>query len=93
MATSGLNIRRLGDRRGRSPGVGLLAAIEGFALIVWHLLATPLIGRRRLRWGTVGSEASDPLPGDELVPEPKWSYTLGIAIKAAPDQVWPWDRE
>ena len=43
-----------------------------------------------MRWGTVGSEASDPLPGDELVPEPKWSYTLGVAIDASPEDVWPW---
>ena len=75
---------------GRSPGVGVLAAIEGAALVVWNLVATPFIGRRRLRWGTTGSEATDPLPGDELVPQPKWSYTLGIGIDAPADAVWPW---
>ena len=67
-----------------TPGVGVLAAFEGAALIVWHLVATPLVGRRRLRWGTVGSEASDALPGDELVPDPTWSYTLAVAIDASP---------
>ena len=82
--------RRLGHRRARSPGVGVLAALEGAALIVWNLVATPFIGRRRLRWGTVGTEATDSLPGDELVPEPKWSYTLGIAVDASPEDVWPW---
>ena len=81
---------RLGHRSGRSPGVGALAALEGIALIVWHLVATPFIGRRRLRWGTVGTEAGDPLPGDELVPEPKWTYTLGMGIDAPPKAVWPW---
>lgn len=74
----------------RSPGVGVLAALEGTALIVWHLAATPFIGRRRLRWGTVGTEATDSLPGDDLVPEPRWSYTLGIPIEAPPEAVWPW---
>jgi hypothetical protein len=59
-------------------------------LIAWNLVATPFIGRRRLRWGTVGTEATDPLPGDEFVPEPKWSYTLGIGIDALPEAVWPW---
>ncbi len=73
-----------------SPGVGALAALEGAALIVWNLIATPFIGRKRLRWGTVGTEAIDPLPGDEHVLEPKWSYTLGVDIDAAPEQVWPW---
>ena len=56
----------------------------------WNLVATPFIGRSRLRWGTVGTEATDPLQGDELVPQPKWSYTLGIAVDAPPEAVWPW---
>lgn len=81
---------RLGDRTSRSPGVGVLAALEGIALMVWHLLATPFIVHRRLRWGTVGTEASDSLPGDELVPEPKWSYTLGVSVDVPPENVWPW---
>ncbi len=83
-------IRRHGNRTARSPGVGVLAALEGAALIVWNLVATPFIGRRRWKWGTVGTEPTDSLPGDGLVPEPKWSYTLGIAVDAAPEDVWPW---
>ena len=82
--------RRLGQCTALSPGVGLRAALEGAALILWNLVATPFIGRRRLRWGTVGTEATDSLPGDEFVPEPKWSYTLAIAIAAPPEAVWPW---
>ncbi|NNF70274.1 MAG: hypothetical protein HKN01_10920 [Acidimicrobiia bacterium] len=74
----------------RSPGVGVLAALEGVALIVWHMLATPFIGKRRLRWGTVDDEPSAQLPGDELVPTPKWSYTLGVDIDAPPEAIWPW---
>jgi hypothetical protein len=81
---------RPGDRTTRSPGVGVLAALEGAVLIVWHLIVTPSIGRRRLRWGTVGTEASDPLPGDEFVPQSKWSYTLGVTVDAPPEAVWPW---
>jgi hypothetical protein len=57
---------------------------------MWHLIATPFVGRERLRWGTVGPEATDSLPGDGLVPEPKWSYTLGVAVDASPERVWPW---
>jgi hypothetical protein len=81
---------RLGHRTVRFRGVGVLAALEGATLIVWNLVATPLIWRKRLRWGTVGTEATDPLPGDEFVPEPKWSYTLGVAVDASPEAVWPW---
>lgn len=30
------------------------------------------------------------LPGDELVPYPKWTITHAITIKAPPEAVWPW---
>ncbi len=84
------NTRGLGDCTARSPGVGFLAALEGAILIVWNLVATPFIWQRRMRWGTVGTEASGPLPGDELVPQSKWSYTLGVTVDAPPKAVWPW---
>lgn len=74
----------------RSPGVGFRAALEGVGLIIWNLIATPFIGRKRLRWGTVDAEATDSLPGDDLIPNPKWTYTLGVPIAAPPEDVWPW---
>ncbi|MDJ0953709.1 MAG: hypothetical protein QNJ81_08515 [Acidimicrobiia bacterium] len=74
----------------RPPGTGVMAALEGAVLIVWHFIATPFIGRSRLRWGTIGSESTDSLPGDDLVPSPKWTYTLGMGIDAPPERVWPW---
>ena len=79
-----------GSSEARPPGVGVLAALEGVALIVWNLIATPFIRSRRMRWGTKGTEAADPLPGDEFVADPKWSHTLGIGIDAPPEAVWPW---
>jgi hypothetical protein len=72
------------------PGVGFLAALEGVGLVAWNLVATPFLGRKRLRWGTKETEATDPLPGDELVPNPKWSYTLGLDVAAPPEAIWPW---
>lgn len=72
------------------PGTGFLATLEGAGLIAWNLVATPFIGHKRLRWGTQETEAMDPLPGDELVPDPKWTYTLGVDIGVAPQAVWPW---
>lgn len=73
-----------------TPGAGMLATLEGSGLVVWHLLATPFLGSRRLRWGTRGTEPADPIPGDEFVPEPKWTYTLGVDVAAPPAAVWPW---
>ena len=72
------------------PGVGVLAALEGAGLVAWNFVATPFVGSKRLRWGTHKTEATDPLPGDELVADPKWSYTLGIDIAAPPGAIWPW---
>lgn len=88
--TQDITIRPSRAQTTRSPGIGIVSAIQGAALILWHLLATPFIGRARLRWGTVGTEANDPLPGDGLVPDPKWSYTLGVSIDAPPEDLWPW---
>ncbi len=76
--------------RTQSPGVGVAAALEGAGLIAWNLVATPFVGKKRLRWGTQGTEATDPLPGDDLVPSPKWTYTLGVDIAASPEAIWPW---
>ncbi len=78
------------DTSTHPPGVGARAAVEGAGLVAWNLVATPFIGRKRLRWGTQGTEATDPLPGDELIPDPKWSYTLGVDVAAPPGAVWPW---
>ncbi|WP_228372637.1 SRPBCC family protein [Demequina maris] len=67
-----------------------MPALEGAGLIALHLAATPLAGDGRLHWGTVGTEAADALPGDDLVPDPRWAYTLGVDVAAPPAAVWPW---
>ncbi len=81
---------RTTDSKGHSPGVGAWAALEGAARVVGNLATSPFAQGKRRRWGTEGSEATDPLPGDELVPEPKWSSTLAIGVEAPPQAVWPW---
>lgn len=73
-----------------SGGVGFWAAVEGAGRIVGHLLLTPVLGRRRLHWGAGSDETKATLPGDELVPHPKWSFTYGVTIEARPADVWPW---
>jgi hypothetical protein len=35
-------------------------------------------------------ERRKPLPGDELVPSPKWKATRAITIHAPREEVWPW---
>ena len=60
------------------------AARIGFAFV------TPFLRWRRTRWGAEASELSAKLPGDEIIPEPKWQYTHGITISAPVRRIWPW---
>jgi hypothetical protein len=53
-------------------------------------LVTPFLRRRRTRWGIDRRSAAQALPGDELVPLPRWSWTHGVEIDAPPSAVWPW---
>jgi hypothetical protein len=43
-----------------------------------------------LTWGATAEEAADPLPGDELVPDPLMQSTRAIGIDAPRAEVWPW---
>lgn len=41
-------------------------------------------------WGTRGNERTRPLPGDARTVRPQLDLTQAIAIRAAPEDVWPW---
>lgn len=58
------------------------------ALIV--VIASPLIRRWYNRWGATADEIRRPMPGDELVKDPKLGYTRAITVAGPPDKVWPW---
>ncbi|MGZ8491070.1 MAG: DUF6064 family protein [Gemmatirosa sp.] len=62
------------------------AALE----IALQIALGPLLHRWRTRWGASDAEVQRPLPGDDLVPEPEWSYTHAITIDAPRAAVWPW---
>ena len=51
----------------------------------WHWLRP-----WHLRWGATEVEVRRALPGDELLPNPKFSATHAITIHAPAGQVWPW---
>lgn len=75
-------IRRLRD------AIGDL--VVGGVRVVATLLTAPLLRRRYNRYGATDGELQRPLPGDELVREPKLGYTRAITIHAPVEQVWPW---
>lgn len=49
-----------------------------------------LIRPRHLRWGATEAELQEPLPGDDVVPNPKHEATHAITINAPVADVWPW---
>lgn len=65
-------------------------AVVGGVLIAINLALGPLFHRWRTRWNATRDEVKEPLPGDEIVKAPTWTYTHAITILAPRAAVWPW---
>lgn len=54
--------------------------------------ATYVVSRwpRMTSWGATPEEASEPMPGDEVVLTPKYRTTHAVTVDAPPGRVWPW---
>jgi hypothetical protein len=63
--------------------------IEGATFMVFAVV-TPFLRPWRTRWGATDAEVKKKLPGDELMPHPKWGFTHAVTIKAPVAEVWPW---
>jgi len=46
--------------------------------------------RWQLHWGATPAEVAQDLPGDEMCPSPRVSFTRAITVAARPDEIWPW---
>lgn len=64
-------------------------ACAGGAIMIAGLL-TPFLRGRRSHWGIDARSAARRSPGDELVPQPLWSWTHGVEVDAPATDVWPW---
>jgi hypothetical protein len=53
-------------------------------------LLTPFLRGAREHWGVDEATAAKAYPGDELVPQPRWSWTHGIEVNRPAADVWPW---
>ena len=53
-------------------------------------LVTPMRRGARQHWGVGATVAARRYPGDDLVPEPTWSWTHGVEVNASAGDVWPW---
>jgi hypothetical protein len=80
---------RAEGRLARDTGRDVLEGIGGAAIMAASLL-TPFLRGPREHWGLDANDAAKPYPGDDLVPEPRWSWTHAIDIDAPADAVWPW---
>ena len=71
-----MKLRRLGQTAVALSG-GYLAALA--ATRRWHQ-----------HWGATDAEITKPLPGDDLIPDPKLDSTHAITIDAPAERIWPW---
>jgi hypothetical protein len=66
------------------------STLLGFLEVTATLLSSPLSRHWYNRWGASQDEQNIVLPGDELVPSPRISYTRAITIQAPAKAIWPW---
>ena len=59
-------------------------------LIILGVLYALLVRPWHLTKGSTKDEVTRTLPGDELVPEPKFTWNQAITIHAPASGVWPW---
>ena len=86
-------LRELAARaEGRLPRDDWRDVLDGAGGVAWMLgaLLTPFLRGARNHWGLDESEAARPRPGDEVIPEPRWSWTHAVEIDAPASEVWPW---
>ncbi len=64
--------------------------VVGGVQVVGTTLGAPVLRSRYNTWGATSAEVASPMPGDELVSNPRMGYTRAISIHAAPAGVWAW---
>jgi hypothetical protein len=86
-------LRHLAARvEGRLPRDSALDVLDGLrgVVVLIGALASPFLRRARSHWGLSEAEAARTYPGDELVPEPLWSYTHGVEVDAPSARAYGW---
>ena len=68
----------------------LAEEIVAAATIGFNILFSPITRRWYSSWGSTPEERRRPLPGDDIVPQPRLAATRAITIRAPASTVWPW---
>jgi hypothetical protein len=80
---------RVEGRLPRDDARDVLESIGGVGVMTAALLS-PFLRTARGHWGVDAATAARTFPGDDLVPEPRWSWTHGVEVDAPAEIVWPW---
>lgn len=65
--------------------LGILAGLAILAVLVIAALMPWMDS-----WGATSEEIRASLPGDELVPSPRYVYNRAVTVNAAPEDIYPW---
>jgi hypothetical protein len=68
----------------------VLDNLGGALCIAGNLIVQPITRAHYRRWGATADELRRTLPGDERVPDPQITTTLGVTINAPATEIWPW---
>ena len=68
----------------------LAEEIVAAATIGFNILFSPITRGWYSGWGSTPEERQRPLPGDDIVPQPRLAATRAITIRAPASAVWPW---
>jgi hypothetical protein len=82
-------VARIEGRQPRDSLQDLASGAAGASIMVAALL-TPFLRGDRSHWGLDAALAERTYPGDDFVPDPRWSWTHGIEIASSAQRVWPW---
>jgi hypothetical protein len=80
---------RAEGRLAQDTPVDIAAGVAGAAIMTLAWL-TPFLSPLRNHWGLTAEEASSPRPGDDCVPQPRWSWTHALDVDASAEEIWPW---
>jgi hypothetical protein len=58
--------------------------VVGGTQVAATTLTAPVARRHYNRWGATDDKVADAMPGDELVPEPRMTYTRAVTVAASP---------
>ncbi|PYX38340.1 MAG: hypothetical protein DMG81_12000 [Acidobacteria bacterium] len=70
--------------------ISVLIGIAAAALAILLAMYVAVLRPWHLRWGATPAEATQSLPGDDLLEGKLAQVTRAVTIQATPEKIWPW---